>query len=36
CAVFGFASDDTPILVFGGMVEYGKYLSDLYKLNSLK
>lgn len=36
CAAFGFATDGTRILVFGGMVEYGKYSADLYELNPLK
>lgn len=32
CAAYGFACDGTRLLVFGGMVEYGKYSSDLYEL----
>jgi host cell factor len=36
CAAFGFATDGTKILVFGGMVEYGKYSADLWELNPLK
>ena len=36
CAAFGFATDGTRILVFGGMVEYGTYSGDLYELNPLK
>ena len=32
CAAFGFVVDGTRILVFGGMVEYGKYSNDLYEL----
>ena len=35
CAAFGFATDGARILVFGGMVEYGKYSSDLWELNPL-
>jgi len=34
CAAFGFVVDGTRILVFGGMVEYGKYSSDLYELQA--
>ncbi|CAF3386139.1 unnamed protein product [Rotaria socialis] len=36
CAAFGFATDGTRILVFGGMVEYGKYSGDLWELNPIK
>lgn len=32
CAAYGFVVDNTRILVFGGMVEYGKYSNDLYEL----
>ncbi|KAH1187970.1 hypothetical protein KIL84_009535, partial [Mauremys mutica] len=32
CAAYGFVCDGTRLLVFGGMVEYGKYLNDLYIL----
>nr|XP_031363520.1 host cell factor 1 [Lonchura striata domestica] len=36
CAAYGFVCDGTRLLVFGGMVEYGKYsndyLNDLYVL----
>lgn len=32
CAAYGFACDGTRLLVFGGMVEYGKYSNDLYEL----
>ncbi|XP_033485276.2 host cell factor 1b [Epinephelus lanceolatus] len=34
CAAYGFACDGTRLLVFGGMVEYGKYSSDLYELQA--
>ncbi|XP_072224047.1 host cell factor 1b isoform X2 [Leuresthes tenuis] len=34
CAAFGFVCDGTRLLVFGGMVEYGKYSSDLYELQA--
>jgi len=34
CAAFGFVVDGTRILVFGGMVEYGKYSNDLYELQA--
>jgi len=33
CAAYGFICDGTRILMFGGMVEYGKYSNDLYELN---
>lgn len=33
CAAFGFATDGSKIVVFGGMVEYGKYSGDLWELN---
>lgn len=37
CAAYGFVVDGTKILIFGGMVEYGKYSNDLYELQvSLK
>ncbi|GAB0092079.1 Host cell factor [Sergentomyia squamirostris] len=36
CAAFGFVVDGTKILVFGGMVEYGKYSNDLYELQATK
>lgn len=32
CAAYGFVVDNTRILVFGGMVEYGKYSNELYEL----
>jgi host cell factor len=32
CAAFGFVCDGVRLLVFGGMVEYGKYSNDLYEL----
>lgn len=32
CAAHGFVCDGTRILVFGGMVEYGRYSNDLYEL----
>lgn len=32
CAAYGFVCDGTRILVFGGMVEYGKYSNELYEL----
>ncbi len=34
CAAYGFVCDGTRILVFGGMVEYGKYSNDLYELQA--
>lgn len=32
CAAYGFVCDGTRLLVFGGMVEYGKYSNELYEL----
>ena len=32
CAAYGIVVDGTRILVFGGMVEYGKYSNELYEL----
>ena len=32
CAAYGFVVDGTRILVFGGMVEYGKYSNEIYEL----
>ncbi|XP_030023323.2 host cell factor 1 [Manduca sexta] len=34
CAAYGFVVDGTRLLVFGGMVEYGKYSNDLYELQA--
>ncbi|NP_001427775.1 host cell factor 1 isoform 6 [Homo sapiens] len=34
CAAYGFVCDGTRLLVFGGMVEYGKYSNDLYELQA--
>merc|ERR1712106_222801 len=34
CAAYGFVCDGTRILVFGGMVEYGKYSAELYELQA--
>lgn len=32
CAAYGFVVDGTRLLVFGGMVEFGKYSNELYEL----
>ncbi|KAJ6222140.1 hypothetical protein RDWZM_000685 [Blomia tropicalis] len=32
CAAYGFTTDGNRIFLFGGMVEYGRYSSDLYEL----
>lgn len=32
CAAHGFVCEGTRILVFGGMVEFGKYSNSLYEL----
>lgn len=34
CAAYGFVVDGTRILVFGGMVEYGKYSNELFELQA--
>ncbi|XP_037280638.2 host cell factor [Rhipicephalus microplus] len=34
CAAYGFVCDGTRLLVFGGMVEYGKYSNELYELQA--
>ncbi|XP_062238356.1 host cell factor 2 isoform X2 [Platichthys flesus] len=34
CAAHGFVCEGTRILVFGGMVEFGKYSSSLYELQA--
>ncbi|XP_054279419.1 host cell factor 1-like [Macrosteles quadrilineatus] len=34
CAAYGFVVDNTRILAFGGMVEYGKYSNELYELQA--
>ncbi|EEB16668.1 hypothetical protein, conserved [Pediculus humanus corporis] len=34
CAAYGFVVDGTRMLMFGGMVEYGKYWNDLYELHA--
>lgn len=31
-AAFGFVVDNTRIIAFGGMTEYGRYSNDLYEL----
>ena len=36
CAAYGFVVDGTRILVFGGMVEYGKYSNELFELQVSK
>ncbi|CAB3409044.1 unnamed protein product [Caenorhabditis bovis] len=36
CAAFGLTAIGTRILVFGGMVEYGKYCNDLYDLQATR
>ncbi|XP_070709872.1 host cell factor 2 [Pempheris klunzingeri] len=34
CAAHGFVCESTRILMFGGMVEFGKYTSSLYELQA--
>lgn len=38
CAAYGFTTDGSRVLLFGGMVEYGKYSNDFYemKVNSFE
>lgn len=36
CAAYGFVVDGSRILVFGGMVEYGKYSDELYELQAVR
>ena len=36
CAAYGFVVDGTRILIFGGMVEYGKYSNELFELQVCK
>ncbi|XP_045481426.1 host cell factor 2 [Harmonia axyridis] len=36
CAAYGFVVEGTRLLVFGGMVEYGKYSNELYELQASK
>jgi host cell factor len=36
CAAYGFVVDGTRLLVFGGMVEYGKYSNELFELQASK
>ncbi|XP_043934350.1 host cell factor 1-like isoform X2 [Protopterus annectens] len=34
CAAYGLICEGTRLVVFGGMVEYGKYSNDLYELQA--
>nr|CAH8837693.1 unnamed protein product [Trichobilharzia regenti] len=34
CAAFGMLVENTRVLLFGGMLEYGKYSGDLYELQA--
>ncbi|CAH1785003.1 unnamed protein product [Owenia fusiformis] len=34
CAAYGIICDGTRILIFGGMVEYGKYSNEVYELQA--
>ncbi|KAL5965845.1 Host cell factor 1 [Taenia solium] len=36
CAAFGMISENTRVLLFGGMLEYGKYSNELYELQASK
>lgn len=33
CAAYGLVSDDTRVITFGGMIEYGRYSNDLHQLS---
>ncbi|XP_054271937.1 host cell factor 1-like [Macrosteles quadrilineatus] len=35
-ASFGFVVDNTRVIAFGGMTEYGKYSNDIYELQAAK
>lgn len=32
CAAYGIVCEQTRILIFGGMIEYGRYSNDVYEL----
>ncbi|VDP06039.1 unnamed protein product [Soboliphyme baturini] len=34
CAAYGIVCDTTRIIIFGGMVEYGRYSNELYELQA--
>lgn len=34
CAAYGIVCDGTRIIVFGGMIEYGRYSNDMYELQA--
>ncbi|VEL34011.1 unnamed protein product [Protopolystoma xenopodis] len=34
CAAFGMIAENTRVLMFGGMLEYGKYSNELYELQA--
>ncbi len=36
CAAFGMIAENTRVLLFGGMLEYGKYSNELYELQASK
>ena len=36
CAAFGFVCDGTRLLIFGGMVEYGRYSNEVIFLTFIK
>ncbi|XP_050535706.1 host cell factor 1-like isoform X1 [Daktulosphaira vitifoliae] len=36
CAAYGLVVDNTRLLIFGGMVEYGKYSNELYELQACR
>ncbi|PFX33471.1 Host cell factor 1 [Stylophora pistillata] len=34
CAAYGFIADGTRLIIFGGMVEYGRYSNEMYELQA--
>ncbi|XP_075261582.1 host cell factor-like isoform X2 [Convolutriloba macropyga] len=34
CAAYGFVVEGTRLIIFGGMVEFGKYSNDIYELQA--
>ncbi|PAA91420.1 hypothetical protein BOX15_Mlig018542g1 [Macrostomum lignano] len=36
CAAFGFVADGTRILLFGGMMEYGRYSDEVFELQATR
>ncbi|XP_015777162.1 PREDICTED: host cell factor 2-like [Acropora digitifera] len=34
CAAYGFIADGTRLIIFGGMIEYGRYSNEMYELQA--